>query len=97
MPNLQLRQQEQFLGRPYSLPRTLHFLVAVLIPDQGAVIRRIGMRLLLLALRQMAVALTPQAQTSAKVVTALRGRGSLAMAVVPASAVEAVYGPVQGV
>jgi hypothetical protein len=43
------------------------------------------------------VALTPQAQTSPKVVTALRGRGSLAMAVAPASAVEAVYGPAQGV
>lgn len=86
------------LARPSLLPRTLHFLVAGLIPDQGVVIRRTGRKLVLLAL--MAVALTPQAQTSQtspKVVAALRGRGSLAMAVAAALAVEAVYGPAQGV
>jgi hypothetical protein len=27
----------------YSLPRTLHFLVIVLIPDQGVVIRKVAM------------------------------------------------------
>ena len=53
MPRLQLRQQEQvqMLAHPSLLPRTLHFLVAGLIPDQGVVIRRTGRRLVLLALR----------------------------------------------
>jgi hypothetical protein len=53
MARLQLRQQEQvqMLAHPSLLLRTLHFLVAVLIPDQGVVIRRTGRRLVLLALR----------------------------------------------